>query len=287
MTKAPITSSSSSADETSSVTTMATTQSTASETSAAIVSLYNSWTSDSVATGSTLDTDKDEEEEGDADTTTNSTLPDDHPPSLHHRHVTTAATATATASNVPMSIYEMQPVMSADELLAELQKRLRPGDLPKVAPLRRRKRPTCQFLNFLGTRHRHQDSASPPPRALMPPPSLSSSSLPSSHHQYPHEVETQRFLSEIDFGFEDENDDDELDMDPIPAFSSKFKHSPKDEDDDDDDNHKHNEDLYYLHLQHNDSELTKEAPLSPPRKKQRRDTMTVFKKHHQVTGERA
>lgn len=251
-----------------------------------------------MATGSTLDTDK---EEGDADTTTNSTLPDDHPPSHHHRHhhphPVTKKGAAVRAGAIPKSIYEMPPVMSADELLAELQKRLGPDDnLPQVGPLRRRKRPTCQFLNFLGTRrglHRPQDQRACITMMTMPPPTTTTTTTTAAasyHHHYPHEVETQRFLSEIDFGL-DEHDDDDLNMDPIPAFSSKFKHSPQEEDEEEDHYYR------YLHLKHHDDSdfLTKEddAPLSPPppprRKKQRRDTMILALPKHgaTVTGGRA
>ena len=40
--------------------------------------------------------------------------------------------------------------LSSDELLERLKKRCRPEDLPPVPVLKRRKRPVCHFLNFMG-----------------------------------------------------------------------------------------------------------------------------------------
>lgn len=47
------------------------------------------------------------------------------------------------------SIHPLE-ALSSYELLQRLQKRLRPEDIPTVPVLKRRKRPTCSFLNYMG-----------------------------------------------------------------------------------------------------------------------------------------
>jgi hypothetical protein len=91
------------------------TASTGSETSAAVVSLYNSWSS--VEAGNFQDDDD--------------TLQEDD------RFAT-----------LPFG----EAKLSNEELLQQLKKRCRDEDIPKLPQLRRRRLPVCQFLNFMGTR---------------------------------------------------------------------------------------------------------------------------------------
>jgi hypothetical protein len=109
------------------------TESTVSESSAAIVSLYNSWstTSESI---SFYDNDD------------SLLLGSDHFDSLP----------------------ETEPVDTA-ELLRELKQRCRHEDLPHVPMLRRRRRPVCQFRNFIGSRQYHKFNDVPTPILIHPP----------------------------------------------------------------------------------------------------------------------
>jgi hypothetical protein len=143
------------------------TESTVSETSAAIVSVYNSWstTSESISffNDDTLLLDSDRF----------------------------------------ASLPEREPIDS-DELLQELKKRCREEDIPPVPVLRRRRRPACQFLNFMGSRRYKDNDAKYTGNAFSgfhPP--LMVFELPCSH--------------DLDLGFEEK---DAL----FPLFSSKAKH---------------------------------------------------------------
>ena len=161
------------------------TESTVSETSAAVVSVYNSWstTSESISFYDNDDT----------------LLLD---------------------SDGFGSLPEREPI-DTEYLLQELQKRCRAVDIPSVPILRRRKRPTCLFLNFMGSRKYHDPNATSTVRtttttktdvavasSCLPPP-LMVFELPSSQ--------------DFDIGLEEK---DAL----FPQFSSKVKHSIDDDD---------------------------------------------------------
>lgn len=109
------------------------TESTVSESSAAIVSLYNSWstTSESI---SFYDNDD------------SLLLGSDHFDSLP----------------------ETEPIDTA-ELLRELKQRCRHEDIPHAPILRRRRRPVCQFRNFIGSRQYHKFNDVPTPTLIHPP----------------------------------------------------------------------------------------------------------------------
>jgi len=103
------------------------TASTVSETSDAVVSLYNSWSSSD--TGSLVDLENVDDELLDC------------------------------FAGLPRE----DTALSSQELLEQLQKRLKKEDLPPVPILRKRQRPNCVFLNYMGSRIA-------PPR--LPPPSI-------------------------------------------------------------------------------------------------------------------
>jgi hypothetical protein len=109
------------------------TDSTVSESSAAIVSLYNSWstTSESI---SFYDNDD------------SLLLGSDHFDSLR----------------------ETEPVDTA-ELLKQLKERCRHEDIPHAPILRRRRRPVCQFRNFIGSRQYDKLNDVPTPILINPP----------------------------------------------------------------------------------------------------------------------
>jgi hypothetical protein len=92
------------------------TESTVSEPSAAIVSVYNSWST----TSESIHVDDD------------ALLLEDN----HHHYG---------------SLPETEPI-NTEELLKELKKRCPHEDIPHNLELRRRRRPVCQFRNFIGTR---------------------------------------------------------------------------------------------------------------------------------------
>jgi hypothetical protein len=145
------------------------TESTVSEYSAAIVSVYNSWstTSESI---SFYDSDDTLLLDGD-----------------DHRY-----------SSLP----EPEPV-DTEELLKELKNRCRSEDIPHNPELRIRRRPVCQFRNFIGTRQYHKRRVRSTPTYVHPP--LMVFELPFGSH-------------DLDLGLEEK---DAL----FPLCSSKAKHS--------------------------------------------------------------
>lgn len=99
--------------------------------STAVVSLYNSWSSTSEL-GSIYDDDD--------------TLQDDD----------------------RFAILPTLSDVSSAELLEQLQTRCSKDDIPKVAPLRRRRRPVCSFLNFMGERRSEEMNVEPVTSPMMP-----------------------------------------------------------------------------------------------------------------------
>lgn len=104
------------------------TESTVSESSAAIVSLYNSWSS----------------------TTSESIGFYDNDDSL------------LLGSDRLDPFHEWEAVDTA-EFLRELKQRCRHEDIPHTPTLRRRRRPVCQFRNFIGSRQYHKCNDVPTP----------------------------------------------------------------------------------------------------------------------------
>lgn len=98
-----------------------------SETSAAVVSVYNSWSY--------------EGEDGQFDDGTSCSL--------------------LGADDSFAALPDTEDVLRGQEIFEELKRRCPPEDLPRIPQLRRRRRPTCQFLNCFGSRL--------PPPPVVPP----------------------------------------------------------------------------------------------------------------------
>jgi hypothetical protein len=146
------------------------TESTVSESSAAIVSVYNSWSTASESISFYDDT---------------LLLDDDH----HHY------------GSLPRAEH-----VNTEELLKELKKRCRNEDIPHSLELRRRRRPVCQFRNFIGTREYYKPKVRSTPAYVHPP--LMVFELPFGSH-------------DLDLGLEEK---DAL----FPLYSSKLKHRSDD-----------------------------------------------------------
>jgi len=119
------------------------TASAVSETSAAVVSLYNSWSS-----SSERDAGDDSSSSADTPACVASGLKAALSSSEHHSvSLTPRSSMSSACSGVTQS-----PLQSSDYLLRQLRKRCREEDIPRVPILRQRTRPVCRFLNYRGTR---------------------------------------------------------------------------------------------------------------------------------------
>lgn len=110
--------------------------------------------------------------------------------------------------------------MTERELLQELRRRCRPQDVPgRVPALRARRKPVCLFVNFLGGPGLHSPTISTPPASLSAPAALvSEPSSPASVLDMYYGDDYVDVMKDFPHVFGDDGDDD--DNDGIDLFDA-------------------------------------------------------------------